>query len=288
MFAKYALFAWAAVCLLAIQANRVAAQTPWQTDYRASNEEARTAHKLTLIWFFDPGDAEENSRFQADVLDQPAIAERIAATCVAVKLPLDEPLVVDGRTTKLLAHPAFSDLHAGPGVAIIDQRDSSSKHFGRVVSVFPHRRGPIAAEQLAVLLDLPAGSLTQRTLIFAVRTHRDRPGSADGGMLPLLAGEAEKHAIHQASIGLQGHHGWNQRFHSINARLPAGLVAYEVCSESWPGQSLVEAAEECVDSWRQSSGHWNQVSRQADHYGYDMQRGAGGVWYATGIFGRRR
>jgi uncharacterized protein YkwD len=107
-------------------------------------------------------------------------------------------------------------------------------------------------------------------------------------MHPLLATEAARHSQHQASINVQGHHGWDARFQNINARLPAGHVSYEVCSESWPGQSLLDAAEECVDSWSQSSGHWGQVSRQAEYYGYDMRRGTNGVWYATGIFGRRR
>jgi hypothetical protein len=114
------------------------------------------------------------------------------------------------------------------------------------------------------------------------------PASASGHMHPLLSVEAQKHSIHQARIHLQGHHGWDARFQAINARLPAGHVAYEVCSESWPGQTMLDAAEECVDSWRQSSGHWGQVSRQASYYGYDMRLGRNGVWYATGIFGRRR
>ena len=33
---------------------------------------------------------------------------------------------------------------------------------------------------MAVILDLPPGTLTQRTLIYAVRTHPERPASADG------------------------------------------------------------------------------------------------------------
>lgn len=70
--------------------------------------------------------------------------------------------------------------------------------------------------------------------------------------------------------------------------LPADLVAQEICAESWPGQSLVEAAQECVHSWRHSSGHWDAVGTRHPLFSYDMQRGATGIWYATGIFGRRR
>jgi hypothetical protein len=142
-------------------------------------------------------------------------------------------------------------------------------------------------KELLVLLDLPAGSLTQRTLIFAVRTHPELPASTQGELISVLASESESHSQHQANINLQGHHQWESRFHRINARLPAGMLAQEVCAESWPGQGLFEAAIECVHSWRQSPGHWSAVRTQQSYFGYDMKRGRNGVWYATGIFARR-
>ncbi len=101
-----------------------------------------------------------------------------------------------------------------------------------------------------------------------------------------LVKEAESHSQHQARIRLQGHHQWNTRFHRINAKLPAGLTASEVCAESWAGENLVEAAVECVRCWRLSSGHWSAVRGRHRYYGYDMKRGENGVWYATGIFSR--
>jgi hypothetical protein len=178
-------------------------------------------------------------------------------------------------------------MHHSPGIAVLDMTDEASPHFRQVVSVYPFSRGPITAKELAVLLDLPKGTLTQRTLTFAVQTHPERPASAASDFSELLARETENHAFHQAQIRLQGHHQWASRFQSINAQLPPGLVAQEVCAESWPGQGLVEAAEECVDSWRHSSAHWDAVSRRHVLFGYDMKRGANGVWYAAGIFARK-
>lgn len=137
------------------------------------------------------------------------------------------------------------------------------------------------------MLDLPPGTLTQRTLIYAVRTHPERPESTDGQPDPYLFDEAESHSEYQARIRLQGHHAWESRFHRINARLPAGCLASEVCAESWPGQGLLESAIECVRCWRFSSGHWSAVRQRHQVYGYDMKRGDNGVWYATGIFGRQ-
>ena len=61
------------------------------------------------------------------------------------------------------------------------------------------------------------------------------------------------------------------------------LEPKEVCAESWPGQSLLEAAEECVASWQQSLGRWKAVSFRQAAYAYDMKQGSIGVWCATGI-----
>jgi hypothetical protein len=156
-----------------------------------------------------------------------------------------------------------------------------------VVTIYPFKSGrTLSRQHLAELLDLPRGSLTQRTLIFAVRVHPERPASAESAAIPLLAAESESHARYQAQLGVQGHHDWDTRFHRINARL-TGLTAQEVCAESWPGQDLVDAAFECVDSWRQSSGHWSAVHSRNVYFGYDMKRGRNGVWYGTGIFARR-
>ncbi|HWC91011.1 MAG TPA: hypothetical protein VG433_15185, partial [Pirellulales bacterium] len=132
---------------------------------------------------------------------------------------------------------------------------------------------------------LPPGTLTQRTLVFAVRIHPERPASTVGQLLPVLAEEAKTHSNYQAAIQVQGHHHWDARFQRLSTVLPAGLQGREVCAESWPNERLVDAAVDCVDCWRQSSGHWSAVSARHPVFGYDMRRGANGIWYATGVFG---
>lgn len=260
---------------------------PWRTDYRPAMAEAKAAGKLLLLWFVDPTQSATNEAFEQALLADPTICSRLG-DYVTAKLPRQATVLLEGKPVELLQHPAFAEMQGCPGLAMIDQRDPQSPHFGRVVSIYPFTHGPIALDRLAVLLDLPTGTLTQRTLIFAVRTHPDRPQSAWSGVSPLLAEETEKHSRYQAAIHLQGHHRWDQRFHAINARLPDGLTANEVCAESWPRQSLVEAAEECVDCWRQSAGHWDHVRRRHALFGYDMHRGRNGIWYATGIFATRQ
>lgn len=281
---KLAILVIATVCAAAQVAH--ADELPWRTEYRPALEEAKQAGKMLLIWFEPDQLTEADRRFEASLADskiRPLLDNYILA-----RLPLSATTEVDGKQITLLGHQAFAEMLGRPGLAILDERDPKSPHYGHVVSVYPFVRGPIDQGRLAVLLDLPTGTLTQRTMIFAVRTHPDRPASAWSETSPLLLGETAKHAQHQASIRLQGHHNWSTRFHQINSRLPSNLVANEVCAESWPGQTLVEAAEECVHCWRQSSGHWDHVRRRHAQFGYDIRRGTNGIWYAAGIFASER
>ncbi len=122
-------------------------------------------------------------------------------------------------------------------------------------------------------------------MIYAVRTHPEGPASTQGTMHNVLAEEARLQSEHQAKILVQGHHNWENRFQRIGAR--TGVAAQEVVAESWPNESLVDACVDCVASWRQSPGHWNAVRTRHPIFGFDIQRGRNGIWYATGIFGRR-
>jgi len=206
-----------------------------------------------------------------------------------LRLPVDATIVSDGREIKLLDHASFAHMLGRQGVAIMDLKHQDQPYYHHVVSTFPFRPGTYYAKRkIDVILNLPAGTLTQRTLVFAVRTHPEAPLSSHGSPHPALKEGAEDHSIHQASINLQGHHNWESRFHQLNAQLPGDVLAVEVAAESWPGETLVEAAEECVDCWRQSSGHWRAVRAHHPWFGYDMKRGSNGVWFATGLFGKRR
>jgi hypothetical protein len=268
--------------------SRSTGSVAWLNDYHAALEEAERQGRLALLWFCDPALVAENERLEAALFVRPAIREIIASGFVPVRLPIDAVVSSAGQQVALFDHPAFSEMRRSPGLAIVDMTDTASPLHRQVVSVYPFRNGPISADKLAVLLDLPRGTLTQRTLIFAVRTHPELPQSASGGLSPVLRRETELHAGHQAQIALQGHHNWSARFQAINDELSGGLVAREVCAESWPGQNLIEAAVECVHSWRQSSGHWDAVRSRHTAYGYDMKRGRNGVWYAAGIFASPR
>lgn len=259
----------------------------WLDDYLEGIRRARAQGRMLLVYFAGPEDDAACWRFWGETLADPAVVEKLR-DYVCVRIPLEAEVTIEGKKIKLIEHFAFQEMLGRPGVAIVDYRHRDAEFYGQVVSTFPlTRKLRYTAEQMRVILELPPGTLTQRTLIYAVRTHPERPKSADGTLSPVLADEAQSHSRYQAKIRLLGHHGWDRRFHRINAKLPGGLVATEVCAESWPGENLVEAAIECVRCWRLSSGHWSAVRAPQPMFGYDMKRGSDGVWYATGIFGGR-
>jgi hypothetical protein len=259
----------------------------WQTDYATAMEVAKEQKKLMLIFFFDPAN-ERSTQFEQDVLGSADVRKRLCAEYICLRLAVDAKIQSGEEEITLIKHTAYKEMLGQPGIAVVDFAHPDTPLDSTVVSTFPLTpRLSYTPEQMLVILGLPPGTLTQRTLIYAVRIHPERPASTNGEVSPRLMAEAESHSCHQSRIRLQGHHQWETRFHIINAILPRGLMALEVCAESWPGQNLVDSAIECVRCWRYSSGHWSAVRANHPLYGYDMKLGSNGVWYATGIFGCR-
>jgi hypothetical protein len=256
-------------------------------DYRRAMAEAAEDRKMLFIYFHEPKPNAASRAFEAETLAKFEIQEKLRRY-VFLKLPRDARITVGGKSIALLDHPAFAEMRGRQGVAIIDLGHERAEYYGRVVSAFPFTRGKYyRKEALSIILDLPPGTLTQRTMIFAVRIHPERPASTQGQLNTALTEEAKQHAFYQASIQVQGHHSWDTRFQRINAKLPSGVLAQEVVAESWPNEDLVEACIDCVHSWRQSPGHWGAVRSRHPLFGYDIKRGRNGIWYATGIFGKR-
>lgn len=257
------------------------------TDYVKAIREAREDHKLLFIYFYENHPNAARRAFETLTLADLEIREKLRRY-VFVKLPRDASADIDGKQVKLLDHGAFDQMHHRQGVAIIDMSHVNAPYFGHVVSSFPFTPGKYyRKEALSIILDLPPGTLTQRTMIYAVRIHPEAPASTQGQQFHALIDEANSHANYQASIQVQGHHSWDERFHRINSKLPSGVMAQEVVAESWPNDNLVEACIDCVHSWRQSPGHWGAVRSRHPLFGYDITRGRNGIWYATGLFGRR-
>ncbi|MBC7353311.1 MAG: hypothetical protein H5U08_13190, partial [Thermogutta sp.] len=259
----------------------------WLSSYAQGVAQARREKKMLLVYLYPEKNVSLREKFEGTALRDPRVLQELVHY-VRVRLPESATVDRDGQPVRLLDDPFLSEMEGQPGLFIVDYASEGEKYYGQVVSVFPFLDGrPYTAEQMLAILTLPPGTLTQRTMVYAVRVHPEHPRSILGRPDPYLFSEAESHSEYQARIRLQGHHFWESRFARIIRTLRGESTASEVCAESWPGQGLLRAALECVRCWRLSPGHWRAVSSRSDAYGYDIKRGSNGVWYATGIFVNR-
>ncbi len=287
MMAKGIRTACLAYACLACSTAWAAGGPVWLDDYGQAMKEAKQRQQMMLVYFHKDGVTSAKDalcrKLASDAKLRPWIEKH-----VLVRIPMSHTAQVKGKQIQLIRHSAYAELQGQAGIAVIDFQNPDGKFYGHVVSIYPlSLPGALTTKDLSALLSLPKGSLTQRTLILAVRIHPEGPASTDGTLLAVLASESEAQAALQARITNQGHHNWESRFHRISAKLPGGMLAEEVCAESWPGEGLIAAALDVVHSWRQSGGHWRAVRGRHRFYGYDMKRGHNGIWYATGIFSNR-
>lgn len=265
----------------------------WHTDYLRAMDAGKQEQKMLLIFFHREETDPARQAFERHSLADPEVVEGLHKFVLA-KVPISAKINLKKEDAEgeqieeeieLLAHPAFEHMHRRQGIAIIDFEHEEAEYYGRLVSAFPFEdRMYYSPRAMRTILSLPPGTLTQRTMIYAVRTHPEAPKSTQGKLSSVLLSQAESHSAYQSRIRVQGHHRWGSRFHEINGQLKGNLAAREVVAESWPGETLVQAAKECVRSWRHSSGHWSAVRGFHQLFGYDIKRGSNGVWYATGIF----
>jgi hypothetical protein len=253
-------------------------------DYGQAYRRAVREQKDLVVYF-------RNDDRLDEILRHPATRERLA-DYVLVQVPVD----AEFQGGRLLDHPAFGDMLGQPGFAVISLHDKELATHEDLISVHPFVRShygwvpDFGYEQVITMLDLPKhATLTQRSMIYAVRVHPERPQSVYGHGHRAFLSHADRHSRRQAGRMNQHHadiiaaSGWLQGEVGGYLSSPSEVVA-----ESWGrvvgGENVLEAAFSCVDAWRHSSGHWSAVSRPHRYFGYDIARGANGTWYATGIF----
>jgi hypothetical protein len=257
----------------------------WLTSYKATHAKAKQDGKMLLINFMPKGDSRAQRQLD-DAIKTDKVLQRRLQSVVLLRVPYGYESDIAGIEGPLAKHAAFKDLNGQTGIVIIDLRNSDEPYYGKVVTALPFLSGKYyrwQPNQLKVALALPPGTLTQRTMIWAVRIHPESPASTAGSVDPVLAKAASQHSEYQARVEVQGHQGFENRYQLVRSQTSAG-DASEVVAESWPDENLIDSCIDCVASWRQSPGHWQAVRGRHRLFSYDIRRGNNGIWYGTGIF----
>ncbi len=248
----------------------------WHEDYGTAVRAAMEAKKDLFIHFRDDATLDA-------ALDDDDVRKRLGEDYVCLRVPSS----YKHEDKRLLDYSAFGDMLGKPGLVIASLHDKELTTYQHVISAHSqvgsrYRWAPqLGADEVRVILDLPrTATLSQRSMIYAIRVHPERPQSVYGEARAAFLGHAERHSARQASMQHQHH----------ADLIGSGIGANsEVVAESWGafvgGENVLEASFSCVDAWRQSPGHWGAVSRAQRYFGYDIARGANGTWYATGVFG---
>jgi hypothetical protein len=257
----------------------------WHSNYAAAYAKAKHERRLLLVNFVPDGESAAQRRLDCALDADRALQCRVEPMVLA-RLPQDYKSESADYHGRLVDHPAFRHLSGRTGIAIVDLKHTGAPYYGRVVTALPFSPGTYyrwRPSYLTAALDLPPGTITQRTMVWAVRIHPESPASTAGRCDRTLSQAAEQHSEYQARIEVQGHHRWETRFRQVRARTNA-REASEVVAESWPNQNLIDSCIDCVDSWRHSPGHWRAVRGRHRLFGFDIRRGRNGIWYGTGIF----
>jgi hypothetical protein len=242
-----------AICLVGLT---VASAGEVHTDYYDAYREAQDGGRMLLIDF--------GTGFDFEHIDQAKLSRYVLC-----RISANTEVEVDGEHRRLLDLPAYAHLDGGPGLAVIDLTDEKRRTFGRPVSLLPHRH--VTPHKVGTMLDLPRGTLTQRTLLWAFRIRPERPRGLFGRPCPRLMAHAARHSRVQCRANHQHH----------AASYPGSS---EIVAESWPwNRNVADAAIDIVWSWSQSPGHWGAASRAWSHFGCDMKTN-GQKWYETGVF----
>ncbi len=257
----------------------------WQTDYPSAFRLARSKKQLLLINFVDDPDSTVQQELEQTISSDSGLQEKLRGM-VLLRVSQDAEILTEGKPEQLLGLAAFQEMHGHAGIAMIDLAHADEPYFGRVVSAYPFTSGKYyrwQSQLLATILDLPPGTITQRSMVWAIRVHSHNPASTQGTASPVLMTAAASHSVYQARTGNMGHHNSHSRFSQIRASIPGSRVS-EVAAQSWRNQTMLDSCLDCVRSWRHSSGHWSSIRRHHRLYGYDICQGRSGLWYGTGIF----
>ncbi|MDB5391877.1 MAG: hypothetical protein JWM11_7523 [Planctomycetaceae bacterium] len=266
---------------------RVIGELPWHIDYSAAYRQANTEHKQLLLFFrsekdlLTAGQLEQNALSRPELKDSLSKFVRVVLFTSAVA-PVDKDPKPDTKPVKLLDFPCFAHMQGQPGLAIVDLQDKNDHLFGKCISAHPFTSNTLnSVGTVKTMLELPRGTITQRTLTYVLRTHPEQPASVWGQGNPLLFEQCRVASQLMVNYGSVGHHDWGNRSAYVGGQF--GSSPMEVASMG-AGNTLFEVAHSVVNLWRGSGVHWGMMITPNRHFGYDMVQSPSGTWFANGIF----
>jgi hypothetical protein len=266
---------------------RVIGELPWHIDYSAAYRQANTEHKQLLLFFRSDKDLLTAGQLEQNVLARPEMREPLSKFVRVVLFtnavaPLAKDAKPDAKPVTLLSFPCFAYMQGQPGLAVVDLMDKNDHLFGKCISAHPFTSNTLGSVgTVKTMLELPRGTITQRTLTYVLRTHPEQPASVWGQGSSVLFEQCRHASQLMVNYGSVGHHDWGNRSAYVGSQF--GSSPMEVASMGG-GNNLFEVSHSVVNLWRGSGVHWGMMITPNRHFGYDMVQSPNGTWFANGIF----
>ena len=226
----------------------------WHQDYLAAYQQAIQDKRMLVMLFRDSANPDSSesrtSGFGAEEL-QPLLDNYVRVSLpISAIAPSSDP---NTPSTRLIEHRSFRHLRGQASIAIVDLTDAQGPNYGRVVSALPlPADGRYSPEVLGNLLQLPTGSVGQRSIVLAVRTGLSGENFTSGEPSSQLQQLANRNARLMAQADQVGSYEQAQRVTSIRESFGDGVNIGELLFATEGTASVQEAAIQAVTKWMQS------------------------------------
>ena len=263
----------------------------WHNDYLAAYVEASQQKRYLLMLFRDAVIGGEPLA-ATDSVFAPSLRPMLEQFS-RVELPLNAAMPIlsddtndvknDGLPNLLLKHRSFRHLGMQSGIAVVDLTDSNSPNHARVVTVLPlPESGQFQDDSLMLALNLPKGAISQRTLLFAIRSTVPDSSLSMREFSPTLVELAHRNSRYMANAGQAGSFDQKTRQQRIEQEFGTNVDLKELVFTTESETTIHDAALQAVTSWIETSESFDVLDGPATAMGMDMfQNAESGRWFVT-------
>lgn len=271
--------------------ENLAESLSWHSDYLAAYVEASQEKRFLLMLFRENAFGGE-PLISTDSVFAPSMRPMLEQFS-RVELPLNAAMPIvskknqdteqDDLPNLLLKHRSFRHLGMRPGIAVVDLTDQASPNHARVVSVLPlPESGQFNNADLTLALRLPQGAISQRTLLFAIRSTIPDSSLSMREFSPALIELAHRNSRYMANAGQVGSFDQENREQRIEKEFGPQAELKELVFATESETTIHDAALQAVTSWISNSESFDILDSPAEAMGMEMfQNSESGRWFVT-------
>jgi hypothetical protein len=263
----------------------------WHSDYLAAYVEA-SQEKRYLLMLFRETIVGGEPLATIDSVFGPSMRPMLEQFS-RVELPLNAAMpILSDKTNEaqkdelpnlLLKHRSFRHLGMQSGIAVVDLTDPTSPNHAQVVSVLRlPENGQFNDDGLMLALNLPKGAISQRTLLYAIRSTVPDSSLSMREFSPTLIELAHRNSRYMANAGRVGIFDQETRQQRIEQDFGSQAEVKQLVFATESESSIQDAALQAVTSWIGTSESFDILDAPAKAMGMDMfQNSESGRWFVT-------